>query len=157
MKKTLVILLTLIMILGSIFCVPVSAVSANVVTETTVEYLENGDYIETVLTYEEPLERASTNKTGSRTKNYKNSSGTTLWSVTVKCTFTYNGAVSSCTSASYSTTCPGTNWSIKSASASRAGNKGTATATATYKPPSASSTNYTMSVSLSCSTYGELY
>ncbi len=153
MKKTLVILLTLIMILSSIFCFPVSAASANTVTETSIEYLENGDYIETVLTYEEPSARA-TNKAGSKTKKYKSSStGEVLWSVTVRCTFTYNGSVSACTSASYSTTCPGTYWSIKSASASRAGNTGTATATATYN----STTNYTMSVSLSCSTYGELY
>lgn len=151
MKKSLVILLTLVMILSSIFCIPVNAASANVVTETTIEYLENGDYIETILTYEESPAR-STNKVGSRTKNYKNSNGDILWSVTVRCTFTYNGSVSSCTSASYATTCPGANWSIKSASASRAGNTGTATATATYNY-----TNYTMSVSLSCSTYGELY
>ena len=156
MKKLLVILLTLILILGSIFCVPASAASVNVVTETTIEHLENGDYIETVLTYEESPAKA-TNKVGSKTKNYKNSSGSTLWSVTVRCTFTYNGSVSACTSASYSTTCPGTYWSIKSASASRSGNNGTATATATYSPPSASSQNYSMSVSLSCSTYGELY
>lgn len=150
MKKSLVILLTLVMIVSSVFCLPVSAASANKVTETTIEYLENGDYIETILTYEDSLTRSAIS--GSRTKNYKNSSGTTLWSVTVNCTFSYNGSLSSCTSVSHSTSAPGSGWSIKSASSSRAGNTGTATATASYN-----SQNYSMSVSLSCSTYGELY
>ena len=150
MKKTLVILLTLVMIISSVFCLPVSALSANKVTETTIEYLENGDYIETVLTYEDSLTRAT--KSGSKTKNYKNSSGTTLWSVTVTCTFSYTGSLSSCTSVSHSAKSYSSSWTIKSVSSSRAGNTGTANATATYL-----STNYQMSVSLSCSTYGELY
>ena len=150
MKKTLVILLTLVMIISSVFSVPVSALSANKVTETTIEYLENGDYIETILTYEDSLTRST--KTASKTKNYKNAStGATLWSVTVNCTFSYNGSVSACTSVSHSAKSYSSSWTIKSVSSDRAGNTGTAYATAAYN-----SRNYTMSVSLSCSTYGEL-
>ena len=150
MKKSLVILLTLVMIISSVFCLPVSALSENKVTETTIEYLENGDYIETVITYEDSLTRAT--KTGSKTKNYKNAStGATIWSVTVTCTFSYTGSLSSCTAVSHSAKSYSSSCTIKSVSSSRAGNTGTATAVASYN-----SKNYTMSVSLSCSTYGEL-
>lgn len=153
MKKSLVILLTLVMMISSVFCLPVSALSANKVTETTIEYLENGDYIETVLTYEDSPTRAT--KSGSKTKNYKNSSGIVLWSVKVTGTFTYNGTTSSCTAVTHSTTCPGANWTIKSASSSRSGNTATAKATATLKAGSISQ-DYTMSVTLKCSASGTL-
>ena len=154
MKKILLILLTITMLSFSMLCTPISAASTTEkVTAVTIEYLENGDYIETIITYEEALTRSS--KTASKTKNYKNSDGDVMWSVTVRGTFSYNGTTSSCTAVSHSTTSPGTYWSIKSASSSKSGNTATAKAGAT-KSISGVSQDYSMSVSLTCSANGTL-
>lgn len=151
MKKTLAISLIVALIGCAVFCFPVGATSS---TETTIEMLDNGDYLETVITYDETNGRAAT-KSGSKTTNYKNSDGEVMWSVTVKGTFTYNGTTSSCTSVSHSTTAPGESWSIKSSSSSKSGNCASATATATQKKFLASQ-DYTATVNLYCSPYGIL-
>lgn len=152
MKRIMAISLVAVLLVSVIFCLPVAAVE-NVKTETTIEYLENGDYIETIITEYESNARVAT-KSGSKTKNYKNSAGDIMWSVTVHGTFTYNGSTSLCTSAGHSTTAPGSRWSIKSVSSRRSGYSAIADATATYSP---SSTDYSMSVSLYCNPYGTLY
>lgn len=154
MKKILLILLTITMLSFSMLCTPVSAASTTEkVTAVTIEYLENGDYIETIITYEEAPTRSS--KTASKTSNYKDSSGTVMWSVTVRGTFSYNGTTSSCTAVSHSTASPGTYWSIKSASSSKSGNTATAKATATYSFLSVSQ-DYSTTVKLTCSANGTL-
>ena len=154
MKKILLILLTITMLSFSILCTPVSAASTTgKVTAVTIEYLENGDYIETIITYEEALTRSS--KTASKTKNYKNSDGDVMWSVTVRGTFSYNGTTSSCTAVSHSTTTLNAYWSIKSASSSKSGNTATAKAVATQSI-SGVSRDYSVSVSLTCSANGTL-
>lgn len=154
MKKTLFILLSVTLICCSIFCFPVGAVANTPNKETTIEKLENGDYIETIITYYETDDKAAT-KSGSKTRNYKNSDGVTLWSVTVNGTFTYNGTTSSCTKSTHSTSVSASNWSIKSSSSSKSGNCATATATATHKQI-LTSKDYTISVNLYCSPYGIL-
>lgn len=157
LKKLTVFALIAAMVCCTVFCVPASAVSINEEV-VSVEYLENGDYIETVITCEAPTGSAEVNaatKTASKTKSYKNSSGAVMWSVTVKGTFTYDGTSSRCTSCSHSTTAPGTGWSIKSASHSKAGNTATANATATHKDGLAS-TDHSMSVKITCSIGGTI-
>lgn len=153
MKKLIVVLLITATLCCTALCTPVGATSVSEATTTTVEYLDNGDYIETIITYDNSLTRST--KTASKTSNYKNSSGDILWSVTVKGTFTYNGTTSSCTSCSHSTTAPGTYWSIKSSSSSKSGNTATATAVATYKTALITK-DYSMSVKLTCSADGTL-
>lgn len=153
MKRILLILLTLTILCCTILCVPVSAASLPEASKTTIEYLDNGDYIETIIKWEEPSARAT--KSGSKTRNYKNSSGDILWSVKVTGTFTYNGTTSSCTSCSHSTSAPGTNWTIKSSSSSKSGSTATARAVATLTIGSTSQ-DYSMSVSLTCSASGTL-
>ena len=78
-----------------------------------------------------------------------------MWSVTVYGTFTYNGTTSTCTSASHSTTAPGSAWTIKSVSSTKSGYSAIANATATYKTLTTSQ-DYSMSVTLYCSPYGIL-
>lgn len=151
MKKTLTFTLLLTLLCCTIFSFPANAIK---MTETSVELLENGDYIETIITYYDTNTRAAT-KSGSKTSNYKNSSDETMWSVTVYGSFTYNGTTSSCTSVSRSTSAPGSNWSIKSSSCTKSGNCASATATATYKGVFTSE-DYTMTVNLYCSPYGIL-
>lgn len=153
MKRTLIITLVLTLILGAIFCLPANAAQTVEKTETTIQYLDNGDYIETVITYYETNSRVAT-KSGSKTSTY-NSGGEDKWSVTVNGTFTYNGTTSSCTSSSRSTSVYASNWSIKSSTASKSGNCASATATATHKILLVSS-DYTLTVNLYCSPYGIL-
>lgn len=153
MKRMFAVALIFTLIICFAFCTSASAVQATK-TETTIEYLDNGDYIETIITYYETNSRAAT-KSGSKTSNYKDGNGDTMWSVTVNGTFTYNGTTSSCTSVSRSTTAPGTNWSIKSSSCTKSGYCASATATATYKTL-LTSKDYTMTVNLYCSPYGIL-
>ena len=148
--KKIISVLTLLTILITAFCLPINA-SAD--TITSIEYLDNGDYIETVIedTGISPLASTTVNKT--KTSYYKNSSGTVLWSVSITATFTYNGTTSSCTSCYHSTTAPSSSWTIKSASHRKAGNTATATATATYTGATGSQ-DYTRSVTIQCSKDG---
>jgi hypothetical protein len=136
--------------------IPVSAATTGS-TETSIEYLDNGDYIETVITDDTENDGISLYSTSTvtktKTKYYKNSSGSVMWSVSVKGTFSYNGSAAVCTSCSHSTTSPGSAWSIKSASHSKVGNTATAKATAT-NTTTAGSTDYSMSVTLKCSSTG---
>lgn len=154
MKRLFAILLTVAIICCSTFCTSVSASEVTQKTETTIEYLENGDCIKTYITYYETNSRATT-KSGSKTKEYQNSSGETLWSVTVTGTFSYDGTTSSCTKVSHSAVAYSSGWSIKSSSSSKSGNTATADATATYKLLLISK-DYSMTVSLSCSPQGVL-
>lgn len=154
--KSMLCLLLMIFILAAAVVPTVNAQAAPATSSVTeVELLPNGDRIETeLITYEQPFGAKST-KSGQKTKSYKNSSGAVMWSVTVYGTFSYNGSTATCTSATRSTTCPGSGWSIVSSSASKSGNTATATATAKY---SSNGVNYnrTLSVSLSCSPNGTL-
>lgn len=154
MKRIFIISLILAFIFCSAFCLPASAVNAIEATEITIEYLDNGDYIETTITYYETNARVAT-KSGSKTSRYYNADGDTMWSVTVNGTFNYNGTTSSCTSVSRSTSAPGSSWSIKSSSCSKSGNCASATATATHKGVFTSN-DYTLTVNLYCSPYGIL-
>lgn len=151
MKKTLTFTLILTLLCCWGFCFSTSATEA---TKVNIEKLENGDYIETIITYYETDDRAAT-KSGSKISNYKNSSGVILWSVTVYGSFTYNGTTSSCTSVSHSTSSPGDGWSIKNSSSSRSGNCATANATATLRKGLVSQ-DFSMTVNLYCSPYGIL-
>lgn len=152
MKKiTLLLTLILVALVGT--NIPANALE---VPRVEIEYLENGDYIETIITTDNSVSTFATNtKTGAKTKNYKNSAGTVQWSVTVKGTFSYNGSTSVCTSCSHSTTSPASAWTIKSSSHSKYGNTATAKATATYTTATGT-TDLTRSVTLQCSAYGVL-
>ena len=122
-------------------------------TKTTIEYLENGDYIKTVITWEESNTRSS--KTASKTATHYNNNDEALWSVTVRGTFTYNGTTSTCTSCSHSTATYSSVVTVNNASSSRSGNKATATATATITVAFVS-VDKTLSTTLTCSPTGVL-
>lgn len=154
MKKTISITLITALISCIFLSIPVSATTADN-TERTIEYLDNGDYIETIITddtLDSGISLYATN-TITKTKYYKNSSGTVLWSVSIKATFSYNGSTSTCTSCSHSTTSPGASWYIKTSSHSKSGNTATAKATATHSTVSGSA-DYSMSVTIKCSATG---
>lgn len=129
----------------------------------STEFLDTGDYIETIISSELPLSFDSSNvptlatsKTITKTKTtyYKNASGSVMWSVSIKATFTYNGSTSKCTSCSHSTTAPGKTWSIKNYSSSKSGNKATAKAVATHTGSDGAKSDISRSVTISCSPSG---
>lgn len=78
MKKIITVTLIISLISCILFCIPVSATTTDK-TEKTIEYLENGDYIETIITDDtenSDISLYATNTiTKTKTKYYKNSSG----------------------------------------------------------------------------------
>lgn len=159
MKKFTALLLTFIITFVALGSMSANAAEVPKETQIQIKYLENGDYIETVIKDEIPDDTVTpplaTTKTitKSKTNYYKNSAGNVMWSVTIKGTFTYDGSTSKCTSCSHSASAPGTTWSIKNVSSSKSGNSATAKATATHKDGSLS-TDYSMSVTIKCSANG---
>lgn len=142
MKKILV---SLFISLNFVFTV-LQPVSANeYYYEETIEVIE-----------ENTLARATQTKTAKKTTSYKNTSGKTLWSVTVTGTFTYNGSTSICTKSNVSTSIVDTKWKIASSSSSKSGNKASATATAKYYSNGAVIATQIKTVTLTCSPTGVL-
>lgn len=155
MKKVTIVFMSVLLICCTAFCMPANAViNGEDAVTVTVEELENGCYIETVITGEsvdpDSSAQSSSTITKTKTKYYKNSSGDVLWSVSIKAKFTYDGSTSKCKSCSHSTTSPGSRWTIKSSSSSKSGNSATAKAVATYK----NTAEYSMSVTIKCSADG---
>lgn len=160
MKKIISLLLLTAMISGILYTGTTTAKAATASpSQSEIILLENGDYLETTITdvpaISSGISTMSTTQTVTKTKTtyYKNSSGTTLWSLSIRATFTYNGSTSKCTSCSHSTTCPGKTWKIKSVSSSKSGNSATAKATATQSGLIFSQ-DFTRSVTISCSKNG---
>lgn len=123
--------------------------------QVTKEYLEDGSYIETVITYNENAR--STVKNASKTSTFKSSSGESLWYAKVTANFYFDGTTSSCTSSSASGESYVSGWKILSKSASRTGNTGSATVTAGAYYIGFLVDRYTEIVTLSCDKNGKLY
>jgi hypothetical protein len=122
----------------------------DILVKRTVEWLENGDSITTEV-YEYAIQPRS-GKTGYASTIYNNSSGTTIWKVTVTGTFTYNGTSSSATSATATVNTYSTSASFVSKNAYTSGNTATATATVKYLH-----SQTTRSAKISCDKNGNLY
>ena len=86
-------------IIGIFLLFSCSASAASTVTTSEIYSLANGDYLETILIQDSTSRATSSTKSGQKTTYYKSSSGVTLWSVTVKASFSYTyGKSSTCTS-----------------------------------------------------------
>ena len=158
MKKTFILLLTLITLVCFANSTPMETRAAEP-TSKTIEMLENGYYYETIIVDVETEEnnslRASSNSiTKKKTTQFKNSSGTVLWSVSITATFTYDGSTSKCTSCTPSAKAYASTWSIKSVTSSKSGNSATATAVATQTGLAGITYDYTKSVTIKCSATG---
>lgn len=114
-----------------LLCIPISNVSA---LENTRQYtyieetFDDGTYIEITIEYDNIQTRSTTTK--SKTATYKSEKGTSLWSVTVKGTFTYNGSTSTCTSSSVSTKNYSASWKLINAKSWKSGATASASVTA---------------------------
>lgn len=131
--------------------------NASVTDGYEIEYLDNGDYIITYIEdgeIDEPDDPKSTTVTKTKTSKYYNSSGATMWAIRVQGTFTYNGTTCTCTKAAHKATSYASTWTIISASHSKSGNHATATATARHDFGGGITSDYTRSVTLTCSPTG---
>lgn len=170
MKKVWILFFAVAMLLN--VCVPAYAAEGyeaaveEAVTDISIEYLDNGDYIKTVLTVV-PLEtettayatNSSTSKTVTATKTsyYINSAGEDLWSVSVKGTFRYvSGVSSTCTGATASSATYSSSWKVGEATASYSANTATGTATGTRYWAFIPTDKATLTVVLTCDIYGNL-
>lgn len=143
MRKVILIIVILINML-----IPINALEIN----KTVEYLSNGDYIETEIYYESVFWGKSS-KSGTKTEKYKNASGEVMWTISVTGTFFYDGTNSSCTKATVNTTKLSDKWSLSNKKATKEGNKAIASVEATKI---SAGTSVTRTVTLSCSKKGIL-
>lgn len=124
----------------------------------TIEYLENGDYVETIITTTDTVtSRAAASKVGTKNAFYKNANGEIMWSVSINASFTYNGSTATCTNSWVTTTCPSKFWKVSDAIALSGGNSATAYATGKrYQNGLVIQTLYSK-VTLNCSANGTLY
>lgn len=142
-----------------------TSINPQVISNTTIEYLDNGAYIETVLstdtlppTTNYALSAATTTQsiTKKKTTYYKNSNGTVLWSAYVKATFTYDGSTSKCTSCSHGYTINDKTWSVSSISSSKSGNSATTNVTAKQTAISGVVQTIKRSITIKCSANGSV-
>lgn len=96
-------------------------------------------------------------KSGRKTVQYANSSGTILWYVSVHASFTYNGSSSSCTNASVYAESNSSAWTVTNKSSWRSGNTGYASATGHHHNfLGIETSSVSRTVSISCTANGTL-
>lgn len=151
MKKILISLLALSFVLS-----PLKAYAAEKTVTSETEYLGDGIYVTTTIIESEYSLLATNTKSGSKAREYTNSSGTVIFSLTVSGTFSYTGSSSKCTSASADSTIYSSNWKCTSKVPSMSENK--AIAEGTFKQYSSNIVTKTIdqTVTLTCSSTGVL-
>lgn len=151
--KHLFSLLICIILLGNIFAFPVTATefteNDQIMISQTVENLGNGYYfIETI--YVPAVQPYSNTKTGTKTAQCI-VSGTTIYTISVTGTFTYDGSTSDATSASCKIATYVENATINSRNAYTSGASAVATGSVTYN-----GINIPKTVTLTCDKNGNL-
>lgn len=147
MKRIISFCLLTAMVLS--FVIPAYAGGVMVHEETII--LENGDYIEIVVT--ESLGRST--KSGSKSYTYY-SSGSAKWKGVLNAYYTYDGSSSSCTSASCSVAIYDSAYSVANKYTVRSGNMGTASITMNRTVNGSIHNDGTYKISLSCDKNGNL-
>lgn len=114
------------------------------------EELENGYYLETVITTNYTQARSSI-RNGTKTATYRYINGKALWSITV------NGKSATCTSSTYSKANYSTSWKLSNAKASKNGAAASASITAKqYHQNGSLQKTINKTVKLTCSPNGSL-
>lgn len=161
MKKIIASFLALTVLMLSSFIIPTNASANSIESNTSIEYLDNGYYIETVIldvstSFPHDLIAGTTyTTTRTKTRYYKNSSGDVMWWVSITGTFTYDGSTSTCTSCYADADAPASTWSIKTLLSSKSGNTATGFAVATQTLAFVSY-DYSMTVDITCSPNGTI-
>ncbi|MDO5153727.1 MAG: hypothetical protein Q4D50_10280 [Eubacteriales bacterium] len=122
--------------------------------ETVVGYFDDGSYMTEMI--EINGVRATGTITGTKTRTYYGSSGTTKWQAILTGKFSYNGTSATCTSASIDVTIYDSAWYVISKSASRSGNTAYGTATLGEKVLGVTVSEVPVNLTLSCDANGNL-
>ncbi len=123
------------------------------------EVFEDGSYFQVTImeTSSDAVRRATYTKTGSKVYNYADSNHKSLWTITVKGSFTYNGSTSKCTNSSVSVKSYVSNWTVSGAKAWKSGSTAYASAQGKMKNVLGQTTRtVNKQVSLTCSPSGKL-
>ena len=123
------------------------------------EVFEDGSYFQVTImeTSSYAVRRATNTKTGSKVYNYVDSNHKSLWTITVKGSFTYNGSTSKCTNSSVSVKSYVSNWTVSGAKAWKSGSTAYASAQGKMKNVLGQTTRtVNKQVSLTCSPSGKL-
>lgn len=122
MKKIVSILLSLVTLL-SVSLTALAADTPQIMTNREVITFDNGDYatIETIIDDISVMSNERASRSSSKTYTYRNSAGSTLWSFTLKASFSYNGS-SSVTRASTTYSISNSSWSCDDHYATESGN-----------------------------------
>ena len=123
------------------------------------EVFEDGSYFQVTImeTSSDAVRRATNTKTGSKVYNYVDSNHKSLWTITVKGSFTYNGSTSKCTKSSVSVKSYVSNWTVSGAKAWKSGSTAYASAQGKMKNVlGQTSRTVNKQVSLTCSPSGKL-
>ena len=123
------------------------------------EVFEDGSYFQVTImeTSSDAVRRATNTKTGSKVYNYVDSNHKSLWTITVKGSFTYNGSTSKCTNSSVSVKSYVSNWTVSGAKAWKSGSTAYASAQGKMKNVLGQTTRtVNKQVSLTCSPSGKL-
>lgn len=130
MKKAIA-LLTIIVLTFSSYTTNVNADSPRT-TSTTIEYISDNIYVETIISEEESATffSATITKTVSKIFNIKNENNEILASFKLNGTFSYDGTSSTCTRCSYSPSINDNTWRFTSSNAYKSGNSAVGTFTA---------------------------
>ena len=122
-------------------------------------YNSNISYFQVTImeTSSDAVRRATNTKTGSKVYNYVDSNHKSLWTITVKGSFTYNGSTSKCTNSSVSVKSYVSNWTVSGAKAWKSGSTAYASAQGKMKNVLGQTTKtVNKQVSLTCSPSGKL-
>ena len=127
MKKLISLLSVIIMI--AVMCPATAFANDEIVTDRYVEYFDDGSYIVTELTESTITTFAAKTVSKSKASHYYESDNSKAWTVILSATFSYTGSSATCTKATTSSTIYNSSWKVKSAVASKSGNKATGTFT----------------------------
>lgn len=149
MKRVISVLLAIYLV---VVVLPVGGYAAEQKEE--IIYFDDGSYL--VIEINHSQERATWRVTGNKRYTYYSSDGTSLWYAVLTGSFDYTGTSSSCTSSSISVTVQDSAWYVISKSASKSGNKATASVTMGEKVLGVTVARVPVSLTLSCDANGNL-
>lgn len=127
MKKIISLLSVMLMIVT--LCPTTAFANDEIVTESSVEYFDDGSYIVTRITESTITTFAAKTVTKNKSADYYESDNSKAWTVTLSATFSYTGSSATCTKATTSYVIYNDAWKVTSAVASKSGNKATGTFT----------------------------
>lgn len=127
MKKIISLLSVVLMVV--VMCPTTAFANDEIVTDSYVEYFDDGSYIVTEIRESAIITFATQTINRSKSAHYYNSDNTKAWTVTVNGTFNYTGSSATCTRSSVSYSIYNNDWKVTSSAASKSGNKAIGTFT----------------------------